>query len=425
MTESRRVFVTGLSALTACGQTLDETWDALLSGHSSIADIQHWDLSSWTHRLGGELKHFKPARMLPDKKLMKAISRQDVMGIHAAMKAIEHSGLLPYRETLSDASNFNDNTGVFVGSPGNKYYQQYDFLPLIAKTNGDMRAFAKQLFDEVHPMWLLRILPNNVLAYTGMVYGFKGINHNVTNHAVGGKQALLEAYHAIRSGQADRAVVVAYDVGTEPQALFYYEKLGVISAQHLKPFDIAHDGTVLAEGAAALVLESEDVARTRDATCYAEVSGGLSTTECQRLFSVEDDGASLATLMSNLLEQQQLTPDDIALLVAHGNGNEKSDNTEAMAIQKTFSDKVPVTAFKWAMGHTLCASGVLDTVLAIYALKHRCIPGIATLDTLSPACNGINATRETRVLESNQRHALVVNRGFSSMNTAMVLKACD
>ena len=68
---------------------------------------------------------------------------------------------------------------------------------------------------------------------------------------------LLEAYHAIRSGQVDRAVVVAYDMGVEPQALFYYEKLGVISERHLKPFDEEHDGTILAEGAAALVLESE------------------------------------------------------------------------------------------------------------------------------------------------------------------------
>ena len=120
-------------------------------------------------------------------------------------------------------------------------------------------------------MWLLRILPNNVLAYTGITYGFKGPNHNITNHAVGGTQAILEAYHAIRSGQADRAVVVAYDMGIEPQALFYYEKLGVVSGRHLKPFDDDHDGTLLAEGAAALVLESEDSVNARAATCYGEI----------------------------------------------------------------------------------------------------------------------------------------------------------
>src|SRR5208283_989287 len=124
-------------------------------------------------------------------------------------------------------------------------------------TQGNMQTFAKHLFDEVHPMWLLRILPNNVLAYTGITYGFKGPNHNITNHAVGGTQAILEAYHAIRSGQADRAVVVAYDMGVEPQALFYYKQLGVVSERHLKPFDSEHDGTILADGAAALVLESE------------------------------------------------------------------------------------------------------------------------------------------------------------------------
>jgi 3-oxoacyl-[acyl-carrier-protein] synthase-1 len=163
--------------------------------------------------------------------------------------------MIVYRDTLPHKNPFNEQTAVFVGSPGNKYLQQYDFLPLLAKTH-NMQQFAQQLFETVHPMWLLRILPNNVLAYTGITYEFKGANHNITNHAVGGTQALLEAYHAIRSGQAERAVVVAYDMAIEPQALFYYEQLGVLSNQHLKPFDEAHDGTILAEGAAALVLES-------------------------------------------------------------------------------------------------------------------------------------------------------------------------
>ena len=220
MTHTNRVFITGVSALTASGATADETWNAVLAGQQSIDEIKQWDLSSWTHRLGGELKNYKPATMLPDRKLMKAISRQDVLGINAAVQAVEHSQLLSFRETLACTQAFNDETAVYVASPGNKYYQQYDFLPLIAKTGGDMQAFAKQLFDEVHPTWLLRILPNNVLAYTGITYGFKGANHNIANHAVGGMQAIIEAYHAIKTGLAARAVVVAYDVGTEPQALF-------------------------------------------------------------------------------------------------------------------------------------------------------------------------------------------------------------
>ena len=426
MSDSNRVFITGRSALTACGTTAHDTWAAVMAGETGIGEITQSDLSTWTHRLGGEIKDFQPAKMLPDRKLIKVISRQDVMGINAAMQAVEHSQLLSYRDTLDSADEFNDRTGVFVGSPGNKYYQQYDFLPLVAKTGGDMQQFAKQLFSEVHPMWLLRILPNNVLAYTGITYGFKGVNQNVTNHAVGGTQALIEAYHAIKTGQADRAVVVSYDVGPEPQALFYYDKLGVLSARHLKPFDHDHDGTVLAEGAAAIVLESEASARARQATCYGELAGGLSASENTGLFSIEAEGEHLALLLSRLLEQQQLSPADVGFVVAHGNGNPKSDCSETHAIRRVFGEyEVPVTAFKWATGHTLCASGVVDAVLTTYAMNEKCIPGIAPLEQVAADCQGLNAASETRALAHGKPNAVLISRGYASMNACLVIKACE
>ncbi len=426
MSDRRRVFITGRSALTACGATADDTWVSVLAGESGIAELNQWDLSSWACSLGGELKNFEPAKMLPDRKLLKVISRQDVMGINAAMQAVDHSQLIPYRDTLDSADSFNEATAVYVGSPGNKYYQQYDFLPLVAKTGGDMQQFASQLFGEVHPMWLLRILPNNVLAYTGITYNFKGSNQNITNHAVSGTQALIEAYHAVKSGQAERAIVVAYDVATDPQALFYYDKLGVLSARHLKPFDKAHDGTLLAEGAAALVLESEASAHARAATCYGEIVGGASASEAAGLFSIEADGEHLALLIARLLAEQQLSPADIGLIVAHGNGNPKSDISEARAICATFGEKkVPVTSFKWATGHTICASGLLDAVLTTYTLQDQCVPGIPNLDQLATDCQGLYATREQQTLARSKPAALLINRGFASMNACFVIKSCD
>lgn len=424
MSDLNRVFITGRSALTASGANADETWNSLLTGHSGIDVIEDWDLSEWSCRLGGELKNIQAAKMLPDRKLIKVVSRQDVLGIHAAVKAVEHSGMIEYRDSLASTEDFNDQTAVYVGSPGNKYFQQYDFLPLIAKTNGDMKAFAEQLFDEVHPMWLLRILPNNVLAYTGITYGFKGPNHNVTNHAVGGTQALIEAYHAIQTGQADRAVVVAYDLGIEPQAMFYYEQLGVLSSHHLKPFAESHDGTILADGAAALVLESEASVKARQARCYGELVGGLSSSEGQGLFSLEAEGEHLASLLAKALETTGISTKDIGLIVAHGNGNKKSDNSEASAIDSVFSEnKIPVTGFKWSMGHTLCASGLVDAVMTSYALEHQCAPGIANLDKKAASCEALSLSSDHQNLNTN--YALMINRGFASMNACLVIKACE
>ncbi|MDX2346082.1 MAG: beta-ketoacyl synthase N-terminal-like domain-containing protein [Legionella sp.] len=429
MSDLNRVFVTGVGALSACGNTSDALWDAVLAGETGIAPIQNANLSSWSHQLGGELKTYEPRKMLPDRKLLKAISRQDVLGINAALQAIEDSDLITYRNSLAAAEidAFNHQTGVYVGSPGNKYYQQYDFLPLMAKTKGNMQAFGEQFMDEVHPMWLLRILPNNVLAYVGINYDFKGVNHNVVNHATGGMQALIEAYHAIQSGDAERIVVVAYDVGTDEQALFYYERLGLLSPEHLNPFDAAHNGTVLAEGAAALVLESEKSVAARNATPYVELTGGLARTESAGLFSIQNNGEMLQQLITDTLDAQALTPSDLACVIAHGNGNPKSDISEARAILgMQAAANIPVTGFKWAMGHTLCASGVMDAVLATYALRTKKIPGLPGFNQAASDCDALNISQKTRPIDNaSKKHALLLNRGFGSMNTSLVMKACD
>lgn len=419
------VYITGMGLLTASGNTVDANWQALLQGQSDLAPITGWDLRSWPCQLGGELKDFNPASALPDRKLIKAISKQDAMGIHAAIQAIQHSHLTSFRDSLAHPEAFNDMTGVFVGSPGNKYLQQYDFLPLLAKTNDDMAAFGTELFNEVHPMWLLRILPNNVLAYTGILNGFKGPNHNITNHAVSGAQALLEAYYAIQSGQIERAVVVAYDLGLDPQAIFYYDKLGLLSPDGLKPFDESYNGTVLADGAAAIVLESKSSAQKRQAPCFAEFLGGKTNTENAGLFSLKHDAEALESLIRETLTQTVPSPENLAFMIAHGNGNKPSDDTESLALSRCFEEYEPmISAFKWAMGHTLCASGLVDTILAVQALQTRQLPGIAPLQTKAQAANQLNISHKTRpIVEGNT--ALIINRGFASMNACLAIKSCD
>lgn len=420
-----RVFITGLSAVTASGMNIEENWQSILNGKSSIAEIANWDLSSWPSRLAGELKEFNPKKMLPDKKLMKVISRQDVIGINAATSAVANSKMLEFRDSLANQDEYNESTAIFVGSPGNKFYQQYDFLPLVAKTNTNMHDFADNLFSEVHPMWLLKILPNNVLAYTGITYGFKGVNHNITNHATGGMQAIIEAYHAIRAKQAKRAVVVAYDVAHEPQGLFYYDSLGLISNSALRPFDKTQDGTILGEGAAALVLESEESVIERGAHCYSEVLGGNAQTEGEGMFSLKMDGKPLARLITKTLDDAEVSRESLSLLIAHGNGNSTSDLSEANAFRKACISNVPVSAFKWAMGHTLCASGLLDTVLLNKALSEKIIPGVATFNDHASECESVNITNEHRVIDKDNAYALVCNRGFGSMDACLLLRSVD
>ena len=106
-------------------------------------------------------------------------------------------------------------------------------------------------------MWLLRTLPNNVLGHIGIRHGLKGPNACITNHSVGGTLAVIEAFEALRHGEADRAVAVGHDAPIEPQMLLYYHGVGLLASEALRPFDARHDGSVFGEGAGALMLETE------------------------------------------------------------------------------------------------------------------------------------------------------------------------
>ncbi|MEE9451592.1 MAG: beta-ketoacyl synthase N-terminal-like domain-containing protein [Gammaproteobacteria bacterium] len=417
-----RVVVTGYGCISAAGENAQQAWQMIKQGKSAIDKIKKWDVENWPCQLGGELKDFNPRDMVLDRKLLKLLSFHDIVGLGATRQAIEHSELLTYRDGLAEQADFNDRVGVYVGSPGNKYHQQYDFASLLAESKGDMKYIATELFSHVHPMWLLRVLPNNVLAYTGVQYGFKGANQNITNHAVSGLQAIIEAYHAIKAGTVDRAVVISYDNCVEAQGSFYYGNAGLLSNTAVKPFDQDHDGTILADGAGAILLESETAAKERQATVYAEILGGSSMTEAAGIFALHEDGDGLNRAIRAALHSARVGAEDVGFITAHGNGNVRSDSSEAQAIADVFGDNtVPVTALKWAFGHTLIGSGVIETIFTLLALQDKYVPGIATLRKKAQSCQALNISAEAQVPRSQL--AMVIARGFSSMNTCLLLKS--
>lgn len=412
-----RIVVTGWGSLTAAGSTVEDTWQNIKAGQSGIDTINAWDVTDWEYAQGGQIKNLEPKQIV-DRKLLKLLSHHDVIGLGAVNQALTHSQLFPYRETLTDPTEFNERTGVYVASPGTKFHQQYDFFPLLTQAEGSLQRFGAELSGVVHPMWLLRTLPNNVLAYTAIQHGFKGANQNIINHSVGGIQAILEASYAILRGNIDRAVVVGYDAMLEPQAQIYYSALGVVSKTGLKPFDAKRDGTILAEGAGAVLLETLSSAKARGATIYGEILGGDTTSEAVGIFPIREDGDGLARVIQNTLTKVQIDAEEIGMITAHANGTVISDAIEAEVFAKLFSE-LPVTGFKWSLGHTFAAVGVIETILTLLSLKENIVPGIATLAQKANDCSKINVSAKHQPI--SKHNALVINRGFSSVNSCLAV----
>ena len=421
---SKRVMVTGEGAICAVGKDPGEIWEAVRAGRSAIGPIQQWDSSSWPSRLVGEIVDLNPRTLVEDRKLHKLVRRTDLLGLYTAAKAIEGAGLIAHREALNSdrADVFNDRTAVYVGSGGGAYQDQYDFLPLLSAATGDLRTFGREFDAIVNPMWLLRILPNNVLCHIGIRYGFKGPNACITNHTVSGMLAVADAAAALRGGEADRAIVVGHDSPIEPEMILYYHALGLLTADTIRPFDSGRSGTLLGEGAAALVLETDSAARARGAKILGEFLAGSCVAEGEGLLSIRADGDGLARAIALALDEGGIATADVGMIVTHGNGTPSSDSSEASALRRIFGATTPpMTAFKWAFGHPLAASGIIDAVLALNSLRRGEVPGIATLREPDPSCADLAVSAMAQPARSDV--ALVLSRGFAGTNAALLFRA--
>ena len=418
-----RILITASGAVCAAGMDAEAILRAVLDGRSAIGPITQWDTTGWPVRIAGEVADLNPRALVEDRKLHKLIRRTDLFGLYAAGRAIEASGLPAWRETqeAAEAAITSDRTGVYAGSGGGNYQNQYDYLPLMTAAGGDLREFGRQLPDTVNPMWLLRTLPNNVLGHIGIRHGLKGPNACITNHSVGGTMAVIEAFEALRQGEADRAVAVGHDAPIEPQMVLYYRAVGLIASKALRPFDACHDGSLFGEGAGALMLETEVSAKARGAPVIGEVLGAGFASEGEGLLAIRGDGDGVARAVRAALADAGLIPADVGMVVAHGNGTPQSDASEAAALRQVFGAAMPpVTGFKWAFGHLIAAAGILDAVLALGALKQRLVPGIAGLGQIASECAGLPVSSGPQAPRSSV--ALIVCRGFAGNDAALLVR---
>jgi 3-oxoacyl-[acyl-carrier-protein] synthase-1 len=421
-----RILITGTGAVCASGMDPGAVLAAAREGRSAIGPITQWDTTGWPVRVAAEMPDFNPRALVEDRKLHKLIRRSDMFGLYAGSRAIDAAGFMSARDgnDAEAAAAFSDRSGLYVGSGGGAYMSQYEYFPLMSETGGELPAFGRDLGNEVNPMWLLRTLPNNVLCHVGIKYGLKGANACITNHSAGGTLAVIEAAEALREGEADRAVAVGHDAPIEPQMLLYYHQCGLLAPDAIRPFDQRRSGSVFGEGAGALALETEAAAAKRNAGVLGEVLGGGYAAEGEGLLAIREDGDGLCRAITQALTEAGLAPADIGMIVAHGNGTPLSDSSEAAALRAVFgtgSDAPPVTAFKWATGHLIAAAGIMETVIALAALRERVVPGIATLTALDPDCEGLRVSSSPQIPRGDT--ALILCRGFAGTNAALIIRA--
>ena len=363
-TLNRKVFITGIGVISPVGCGKEKFWQALINGQSGIDTIQSFDISSYDSQIAGEVKDFNSDDYLP-RKDARRMDRFSQFAVSASLMAIQDSNI--NLESLD-----RERSGVILGS-GIGGIHTFEEQHNILMNRGPQK---------VGPFFIPMMIVNMGAANVAIQLGLKGPNSCVSTACEASTHAIGEAFRIIQRGDADLMVAVGSEASITPLALAGFCAMKALSTQNQepqeasRPFDKKRDGFVMAEGAAALILESEATALRRGARIYAEIRGYGASCDAYHITAPDPEGDGAARSMSNAILDAGLTIDDIDYINAHGTSTPLNDKMESLAIKKVFGEKayrLKISSTKSMTGHLLGAAGALEAAATILAISEGII----------------------------------------------------
>ncbi|MCA9235743.1 MAG: beta-ketoacyl-[acyl-carrier-protein] synthase family protein [Planctomycetales bacterium] len=393
----REVVVTGLGIVSPIGVGVDDCWAALEGGVSGVRVVPELAAAGHPIPIAGEVVNFEPKQYVKPRKALKVMSRETQLGFSAAELAWEQAA-------LEGAGIAPERLGVLCGS--NMFCPE---LPELAAAFNACRdgdgAFDENMWGpasmaEMFPLWLLKYLPNMVPAHIGIAHDLRGPSNSVVAGDTSGLLAVIESADIIARGAAD--VMLAGGVSSMLGMMDMMWHAGARLSRRIdeparasRPFDANRDGTVGAEGAAILVLETREHAAARGVTALATLHGHGRTCE-PSADAHQPTGRAIAAAISAALQSSQLSPSDVGVVVAQGTSTQLEDRIEAAAITETLGE-TPVTALKSYLGNAGAGAGAIELALAIVAARKGVVPATLNYDTPDPACP-VNVSAKPRSL---------------------------
>lgn len=418
--ERRRVVITGLGAVSALGLDLETTWQGLVEGRNGVGPITLFDASTFDTTLAAEVKGFDSSRYVPPR-MARALHR----GIHLTLAAAQMA--------WDDASLFMERllperVGVYMGTSGS--FPSVDTIAYrhCFSRDGkmDMARFAAR--GTMDPMEFFFNVYNLASCAVAIVLGARGPNISVNTACAASTQAIGDAYHAIRRGDADVIVAGGGDALIDLVGLSSFVLLGALSPnadpdRASRPFDAQRDGFVLGEGAGAAILESLEHAQSRGARIRAELAGYGSSTNAYRITDSPPDGYGEVLCMNKALADAGLQPHDIDYINAHGTSTMQNDRIETLAIRKSFgehADRLALSSNKSMFGHTIAAAGALELIATVRTVETGIIPPTIHYEYRDSTCDLDYVPNRAR--QATVRAAISNSFGFGGQNGALVVK---
>ncbi len=403
---TRRVVVTGLGVLSPIGNSLADSFDALLKGQSGVRFMPEWDeIADLQGRLGASVEGIDFKQHF-DRKKRRTMGRVAMLAVHATEQAVAQSG-------LDEGQLRSPRCAVAFGSTHGSGSEADAFSEPLALTKS-MRGLEGNAF--------FRFMSHTVAVNVGHFFGTQGRIVPTCTACTSGSQGIGTGYELIRSGVADVALTGGAEEMHYKTAVTF--DLLMAASSHFndrptespRPFDVDRDGLVLGEGAGAVVLESLEHARARGATILAEVLGYASNCDGVHLTMPSQDGMERVMRLS--LEDAQLGADAIDYVNGHGTGTGLGDVAESNATAQVFGRRIPFSALKGYVGHTVGACGAIEAAWSIAMMRQGRIVPNKNLDRLDPACGPLDYVREVR--EAELSAVMSNNFAFGGINTSLI-----
>ena len=374
----RRVVVTGLGAVTGLSCQVEDLWKRICAGESGVGPIHLFPTTNFKVRFAGEVRNWSTDAYISPKDA-KRIDRFTQFALVAGIDAVRDSGLDftkedPYR------------CGVILGSGiGGLNEIEEQHTRLLEKGPDRVSAFT-----------IPKLMVNAAAGHVSIQYGLRGPSAAVATACASAANGIGEAFKAIQYDNADIMITGGTEAALTPMGISGFANMRALSERNddppraSRPWDRDRDGFVLSEGAGLLVLEELEHAKARGARIYAELLGYGVSSDGGHITQPDEEGKGAAKSMHLALRDAKLNPDQIGYINAHGTSTPLGDKAETAAIKTIFSDyakKVSISSTKSQLGHLLGASGGVELVLSVLALRDNLVPPTINLESPDEGCD--------------------------------------
>lgn len=424
-TLNRRVVITGYGMITPSGKNADETFRNCADGASGIDYIRSFDTSGFPCRIGGEVDNVwvEDFEDRTDQSLRKFSSRALRLMRIATDEAASQAGL----ESIADRSR----VGVSLGSHGdNPSVPDMLFLNRFSDGQGhwDMQGLIK---TGGYPyLNFFKRKPDAATTILSTLFDCRGPALSIVSACAAGSQAIGEGARLIQDGKCDVMIAGGCEATLDFAGLTGFILLKALCEKYAspqsasRPFDRKRNGFVMSEGAAAVILEDLDHARSRGAVILGELKGYGSSADAFRITDTHPKGLGAIIAMNAAMEDAGIRPDQVDYINAHGTSTTQNDLTETRAIREVFGERakeIPVSSSKSMLGHTIAAAGAIECILSLMGIRHSVILPTINYEFRDPKCDLDYVPNESR--QKQHKIALSNSFGFGGQNACLCIGA--